>query len=140
MAKTSSASCSGMAHTTFGAWNVGLRMAPKTPTRRLATPFCSLISVSELRKLRARSGLLIESAVLTNSPSRRHRLVDELNKAIPNLMLILSLNQRIEQTLPLGHRRRWIRDIDFLQEALDLAAGQSIRCISKNSTGCLQVG
>ena len=55
MAKTSSASYSGMAHTTFGAWAVGLRMAPKTPTRRLATPFCSLLSVSELRELRTRS-------------------------------------------------------------------------------------
>lgn len=68
------------------------------------------------------------------SKHRVHRAVDEHDEMVAELMLVLRTSQRIEQPLPIGHTgRRGVRDLDLLQQALDLCAAQTARGIGEHA-------
>ncbi|MGU1687641.1 hypothetical protein ACSER0_11490 [Pseudomonas aeruginosa] len=52
---------------------------------------------------------------------------------VTDLVLILYAGQRIEQSLPLGHARRRVGNLDFVQQAFYLCATQAALGIGEHA-------
>jgi hypothetical protein len=65
-------------------------------------------------------------------PNWRHRPIDEHDHMISNLMSVLSERECIEQALPFGYSRIWIRDSHVGEDVPDLIALQAIRGVRQD--------
>ena len=67
----------------------------------------------------------VEHLWLRRIPDGGHRLVDEPNNMVPELVRVLELDESIVEPFPFWHRRRYIRDPALGKEAADFRARET---------------